>query len=65
MFIYVTAQILRTFYFSFPLLKRGPPLYSVVLISLAFVFFNRMKEGCDYSLAEIFKSSFSIPTIGP
>ena len=56
MFIYVAAQILRTFYFSFPLLRRGPPLYSVVLISLAFVFFNRMEEGCDYSLAEIFKS---------
>ena len=50
MLIYITVQILRTFHFSFPLLRHGPPSYSFHL----FDFFS-----CDCYLTENYQSTFS------
>ena len=48
MLIYIAAQILRTFYFSFPLLRHGPPSYS---FSCCFIFSLHF-VCCDCSLTE-------------
>ena len=48
MFIYNTAQILITFYFSFAFLRHCPPLVLVLLL----VFLYNSFECCDCSLVE-------------
>lgn len=51
MFIYIMAQIPRTFYFSFISLRRGPPLYSFNFTLFSFLFVWRC---FDCSLGENF-----------
>ena len=47
MLIYITDQILRTFHFSFPLLRHGLPSYS-----FNFLVFFLLFVGCDCSLTD-------------
>ena len=50
MFIYVSAQISKTFYFDFPLVTQGnPPLHS---FNFNFVFYFDMKECCYSCLVD-------------
>ena len=50
MFIYVSAQISKTFYFDFPLVTQGnPPLHS---FNFNFVFYFDMKESCYSCLVD-------------
>ena len=51
MFIYITAQILRTFHFSFPLLRHSPPTPS---FNYTFTVYFIMKEYCHYPLVRKF-----------
>ena len=51
MYILLTAQISRIFYFSFLLLRRGPPLFSFNFTSFLYSY----KEACDCALVEILK----------
>ena len=53
--VYITALILRTFHFSFPLLRHGPPSYS---FNWCFIFSPHF-VGCDCSLTENYQSRFS------
>ena len=62
-FIYIEAQDLRTFRFSFPLLRPDPPSYS---LNCHFLCLSRMKEFWYFSLVLLWSSfdiSFSWETL--
>lgn len=44
-FLYFTAQTLRTFLVSFPLLQQGPPLDSFNFTFIFLVFFTSVSAG--------------------
>lgn len=49
MFVYITTETMRTFHFSFPLLRPGPLLQN---FNFNFVYIIHLKECCDYSFME-------------